>query len=88
MSENLYDRIDAMRVRVDALFPNKGRGYGEDMRNLLRLAEEHSRGWTLSYCESILSIVDELLIRMEIDERERIAFDEYVTRMEAEALSR
>ena len=83
MSEDVYDRIDAMHERLDVLFPEKDRGYGDDMRRMLVLAEDRcARHDALS----ILSVLNELVGRMEADAREEAALDEYVTRMEAEAL--
>ena len=85
MSDDEYDR---MMGRIDALFPRCDGGYGDDMRRMMRLAEHHNASWYQVYSDGIIRLLNELVGRMEADAREEAALDEYVTRMEAEALPR
>lgn len=72
-----YEKCDALLARIDALFPAQDGGYGDDMRRMMRLASFHAGGIGHDYARSILSIVAELVCRMEIDQREAEAEDAY-----------
>lgn len=65
MAYYTMDDIDAIRERVDALFPANDQGFGYDFRMALRLAETHSMRLTSNYADCVLRLVDELLGRME-----------------------
>lgn len=83
----MYSDIDAMLERVNKLFPEKDRGYGDDMRNLLRIADNCNVQITMSqvYAVSILSILDELVGRMEKDDAEQRAEDAHWSEQERAA---
>lgn len=72
-----YDRADTLRERIDVLFPTDDRGYGDDMRRSLRLADNYAEGVTGVFCDSVHRIIGELLDRMEADDREEKAEDAY-----------
>ena len=69
--------------RIDALFPDPDRGYGDDMRRVLSLVTRH--GLHSCYADSVVRVFSELLDRMENDAKEQAELDAYVTAMEAEA---
>ena len=75
----------AMYNRIDALFPTDDRGYGDDMRRILQLAGKP--GVPPVYMRSVLSVLGELLGRMETDAIAQAEEDAYWSKMEAEALN-
>ena len=75
----------AMYDRIDALFPTDDRGYGDDMRRILRLAGKP--GVPPVYMRSVLSVLGELLGRMETDAIAQAEEDAYWSKMEAEAMN-
>lgn len=77
VSEDTY--ID-LENRLDFLLPEK-RGYGGDMRRLLRCAIS-TRDWVLA--DAIERVVTELLQRMEAADRELQEFDAWVSECEKE----
>lgn len=79
----MTDEYFAIHDRIDALFPNPDRGYGDDMRRVMMLVGK--RGVPSVYVDSVVSVFSELLDRMENDAREFAEMDAYVTAMEAEA---
>jgi hypothetical protein len=78
MTDETY--ID-LENRLDFLLPEK-RGYGGDMRKLLRCAIS-TKDWVLA--DAIENVVTELLQRMEAADRELQEFDAWVSRLEEEA---
>lgn len=72
-----YEQLDALRARIDALFPAKDGGYGDDMRRMVRLADFHADGIGWEYARSIHSILSELIGRMEQDEQDARDEDAY-----------
>ena len=75
--ETYYD----LENRLDFLLP-EARGYGGDMRKLLRCAIS-TKDWLLA--DAIERVVTELLQRMEAQEKELQEFDAWVSECEAEA---
>jgi hypothetical protein len=75
MTDDTY--ID-LENRLDFLLPEK-RGYGADMRKLLRCAIS-TRDWVLG--DAIENVVTELLQRMEAADRELREFDAWVSECE------
>lgn len=84
MTNESIDAIYNMRDRIDALFPEDDKHIGAGMRLILCLVEREN----LFDCQvrRILDPIGELVGRIEQDAREEAALDEYVSRMEAEAL--
>jgi len=78
MTDDTY--ID-LENRLDLLLPEK-RGYGADMRKLLRCAIS-TKDWLLA--DAIERVVTELLQRMEAQDAELREFDAWVSECEAEA---
>lgn len=78
MTDDTY--ID-LENRLDFLLPEK-RGYGGDMRKLLRCAIS-TKDWLLA--DAIERVVTELLQRMEAADAELREFDAWVSECEAEA---
>jgi hypothetical protein len=77
--------IDATYARIDALFPENDRGYGDDMRRILDLANRPH--FSPVYMDSALSVLGELLGRMETDAIAQAEEDAYWSKMEAEAMN-
>jgi hypothetical protein len=81
-----YEKIDATLERVNAIFGDnpRSRDYGYDCRNLLGLADYHAKRFSYRMADSILSLLGEMLDRWEVEEKERVEFDAWCTKQEAE----
>jgi hypothetical protein len=71
VSDRLANEIDEMLERVEALFPNpKERGFAQDFRRLLDVAEYHHKRFTFNVTQSTLNIIDELITIMEQEDED------------------